>query len=359
MKGNVFFIVLTLVLLPCLFSSCQTLNQDRLVSTVLQEQIEEIRIVEMKVARIEAEDALSPLGLEEAVRRSTAISREIDVLLREEGLESGARAKLFALKGRCALLSDRKAEARQNYERAALSYRGEVHTVVLGSRLSVLQGDVEELRISGNEKGILVIEKAMVLYRGGSYRASAAKFDEAFLMLDGSYRLAYEKVRDAAWSMRDFSGRPEKNTSMRNVITVGQMLVIARDETSFLDGYSAYRKLSEAELYGRVSRAGLVSAGDGGSAPLSKDEAATRRASARFLWNLYTAGRKDLKFAYSNMFGGMESSPVADVPVDDADFDAVLGCIENEFMDLTDGENFEPERKMSGIEFSTAVKKLR
>ena len=54
-----------------------------------------------------------------------------------------------------------------------------------------------------------------------------------------------------------------------------------------------------------------------------------------------------------------EASPVADVPVDSPDFDAVLGCVENELMDLPDGEHFFPDKTVSGVEFKTWVSKIK
>ena len=62
---------------------------------------------------------------------------------------------------------------------------------------------------------------------------------------------------------------------------------------------------------------------------------------------------------FSVMFAGMKDSPVPDVELDSPDFDAVLGCIELEFMNLTDGINFEGEKKVSGIEFSESLKKMK
>jgi hypothetical protein len=55
----------------------------------------------------------------------------------------------------------------------------------------------------------------------------------------------------------------------------------------------------------------------------------------------------------------MKDSPVQDVEIDSPDFDAVLGCIELEFMNLTDGINFEGENSVSGIEFSESIKKIK
>lgn len=39
-----------------------------------------------------------------------------------------------------------------------------------------------------------------------------------------------------------------------------------------------------------------------------------------------------------------------DVPLDSADFDAVLGCVEHEIMDLPDGIRFLPDDRPAAIE---------
>jgi hypothetical protein len=79
------------------------------------------------------------------------------------------------------------------------------------------------------------------------------------------------------------------------------------------------------------------------------------------LWNLYN-GNKNAKqdiTKYSAMFAVMNDSPNPDVEIDSPDFDAVLGCIDLEFMNLTDGINFKGEKKVSGIEFSESIKKVK
>ena len=47
-----------------------------------------------------------------------------------------------------------------------------------------------------------------------------------------------------------------------------------------------------------------------------------------------------------------------DVLLDDEDFDAILGCVEFDIMELSDGINFNPDASVSGIEFDKALQKL-
>lgn len=94
---------------------------------------------------------------------------------------------------------------------------------------------------------------------------------------------------------------------------------------------------------------------------ISKNQKINRYMCARFLWNLYNGNKntKENLSNYSVMFAGQKESPIPDVPINSQDFDAVLGCIELEFMNLTDGINFEGEKSVSGIEFSESLKKVQ
>ena len=66
-----------------------------------------------------------------------------------------------------------------------------------------------------------------------------------------------------------------------------------------------------------------------------------------------------LKIRYSSNYGTSgKSSPIKDVHTSNEDFDAILGCIEYGFMNLTDGINFDPSAMVSGIEFNESLEKL-
>jgi hypothetical protein len=48
---------------------------------------------------------------------------------------------------------------------------------------------------------------------------------------------------------------------------------------------------------------------------------------------------------------------VSDLSVEDPDFDAVLGVVENEFMELPDGRSFEPDASVTKLQFINWDKK--
>ena len=52
-------------------------------------------------------------------------------------------------------------------------------------------------------------------------------------------------------------------------------------------------------------------------------------------------------------------SPVPDVAVEEPWFDAVLGVVEREIMDLPDGINFQPDGEVSGLEYLSILQRLQ
>jgi hypothetical protein len=86
---------------------------------------------------------------------------------------------------------------------------------------------------------------------------------------------------------------------------------------------------------------------------------AHRADAALFIWKLL-ASRKEspaLLSKYTQKYSGRPgaSSPVPDVPLGSPYFDAVLGCVEMEIMNLPDGKNFMPDDPVSGAMFYQAL----
>ena len=66
-----------------------------------------------------------------------------------------------------------------------------------------------------------------------------------------------------------------------------------------------------------------------------------------------------MRTKYSTAYSKLNAeSPVKDVLLSDEDFDAILGCVEFDIMELSDGINFNPHNSVSGIEFDKALQKL-
>ena len=60
---------------------------------------------------------------------------------------------------------------------------------------------------------------------------------------------------------------------------------------------------------------------------------------------------------YSRQFATM-GSPVPDVPITSPDFDAIIGCIEKEIMDLPNGIEFNPKASFNPLDLTKSLKKI-
>lgn len=369
MKKNIIDVLICCLIIVFCFS-CTSLQQDVMVSSVASENIEEFEEIESSVATLDASFCLGE-RISSQTKLADETEKQIDILLLESGLEKEAQSRLWALKGIIKFIEGKKIEANKCFEVSKNLYKGEVFTNVLGSRLGLINlNDDEKIKIA--DKKILLLEKAISNFKNKNYIESVANFDEAFISLPGYYQYAYSKVRNRAWELRKLNTETENsNTNLLQVseITVGQMLMIAQSNSNLLTNYNYGKILSENDLFKKIISDGLLNSATefmNGEVPSSKNkisrtEKLNRLICARFLWNLYN-GNKNTKAQlskYSVMFAGIDDSPVPDVEINSPDFDAVLGCIELEFMNLTDGINFEGEKSVSGIEFSESIKKVK
>ena len=98
---------------------------------------------------------------------------------------------------------------------------------------------------------------------------------------------------------------------------------------------------------------------DDSAAKITKDTVVTRILAARFLWNIFTDkyGINNIN-SYQKQFSEAGFSPVSDLELDSKDFDAVLGCIEKELMELPDGINFYPNQKINPMDFNSGLKRI-
>ena len=367
MKKNIFTILIYCLILVLTFS-CTSLQQDVMISSVNSEKNQVFEEIENAVATLDSSFCLGE-KISNQIKLADETEKQIDVLLLESGLSKEAQSRLWALKGILKFIEGKKVEANKCFEVSKNLYKGEVFTTILGSRLGLINlNDDEKIKIA--DKKILLLEKAISNFKNKNYVEAVANFDEAFISLPGYYQYAYSKVRNRAWELRKINSENENSNLLQiSEITVGQMLMIAQSNSNFLSNYNDGKILSENDLYKKILSSGLLNPANefmkdeniNSKNKISRTEKLNRLICARFLWNLYNgnkSAKQDLS-KYSVMFAGMNDSPVPDVEIDSPDFDAVLGCIELEFMNLTDGINFEGEKKVSGIEFSESLKKMK
>ncbi|QNL97642.1 M48 family metallopeptidase [Treponema sp. Marseille-Q4132] len=297
-----------------------------------------------------------------AAERAHIIS-EIQKRLAFPELEKRTASRLYALLGRAYFIGGNTNEARKCYDQAVRRYADDSEAIVLGHRLGIV--NLKEALSLRSGDGVLVLESALGAYKAGKYDEAAGLFDTAFLLLAPFYKSAYSPLREKAWRLKDAVSGDKALSKFLPLesLSLLQMIEITQVSTQLLDIYTGGKKYGGEKLFSVVRGTGLLKSVSGASddAQLRSSSEASRILCARFLWNLRTAaGKNPNPLRYSERYRSrMLASPIRDVPLDSSDFDAVLGCVENELMTLRDGVNFCPEGKVSGAEFNASLTKIR
>ncbi len=135
------------------------------------------------------------------------------------------------------------------------------------------------------------------------------------------------------------------------VLTLRFMVEKAFSETHLLVSLSALSKPTAEQVVPAVSAAGLLlSAGPPGTQAVRKDV-------AYFIWGIVSRAEHDPKLL-GKYRAKYAASPVPDVPIDAPWFDAALGVVERELMDLPDGVNFQPDGPVTGLQYLEILGKL-
>ena len=348
-------------------ASCMTLQKDVVASSAQQVEDAAVLSIEADFARLDARYAIEGVPAAHADECARLLAR-LQAALSDAGMQKPQQARLFALCGLVQLLDGRRLAARESYASSLAASPGDALSLILASRLGEsVSLEASAALVSGaGEKALLLLERALQGYAQANYKQSVALFDSAFIALEGFYRDAYKPVRDRAWELRSLSDTVSADGDLaallqKREITASEAAYIMQANTQLLYPYTAGKTYTEAELYRRLSGAGLFSAaGAGQGEPPPAKAVATRKLCARVLWNVYVAKKGAVATMYSSAYRGQSlPSPVADVAVSDADFDAVLGCVENELLSLVDGVHFEPDAAVSAVTFNDWLSKLK
>lgn len=360
MKGKLWSIILVGGVLVLMMASCASTPEDMMISTVAADEVQVVQEVAQQLAYLDGNHILGNTD----VVAATKLLELLQDNLKDPSLPAASRSQLLAFRGRVNLILGDKKAAKADYEEALSLSQNELQAEILGVRLGLIS-DIGNLVIGRHQQSYVLLEKALANYKQENYLEAVAQFDEAFISLDESYREAYGQLRENAWLLRGISTSDDqeyRELMKQDKITLTQMINLIQGQGDLLYKYTGAKKLEATQVLRQLKTQGLFysinSWTDVGQ--LSKDTILTRSLAARFLWNLYNDRRGTLGNApkYSHQFVG-GTSPILDVPLDSPDFDAILGSIEKEFMDLPDGMNFYPEQPMSGVDFSESIKKIR
>ena len=364
MKKIIFYKSLTALCFSFLFMnffSCATLKDDVQVSTEDSLEEDAMTLLEKRVCEL---DAQTFMGMPSDSSGANLTRLLEDAKAASSSVQKAQYAKLQALQGRIYLMEGKRKKAKECYTDSVNTYKGEVQGVILANRLSLVHSlDEEAAKLStSRDKALLTLEKALQAYGENQYAASLSLFDTAFISLPAFYKNAYKDIRAKAWEYRKITGSEKAGTDLlkKSTVTVGELLVIACEENEKLQSLLGGSTASQNTLYRKACALGFLSSvTEESSLPLENDFC-SKVLAARFFWNVhaYLTGMEN-SAPYTEKLSKRKASPFQDLPFGNADFDAVMGCVENEYLNLKDGIHFEPESSVSALLLSEAAKKLR
>src|SRR5574344_1864465 len=369
---SIFFIALFLAE----FSSCNSMQTDVMttvsdeeISTITSQYEKELVILDGRYfAQRDAGLALGDNALTQKQQTVEALKKQLKADTEEymsrlqnelatPRMSRPLQCRLLALLGRASIIDDKPVQAKKVYDQAAAIESQDVQVKILALRLE----DDYSVRLEKNETSFdastapLEIEQAISFYYMGQYAKSAAAFDAAFILLDDVYRSAYTRLRDTAWVLQTAVGTVTAD-STAEVLTADGMILLIQSETNLLLPITGGKTYKAKELAAKMVKANVLD--DDVSKKVGDRHVNLLRSDvARTLWKLYYTYRNAAaNIDYAAQFSGQQS-PIGDVKVTDICFNAVAGCIENEFMELPDGIHFFPAKTVSGPEFIKMLQK--
>jgi tetratricopeptide (TPR) repeat protein len=277
-------------------------------------------------------------------------------------------ARMRAFEGLLFKMAGRKREAEAAYMEARGLQKGDRYVLLLGSRLAKnveeSLSQIEGILTYDSKNAVLQLEKGKLLYQQKKYDQAIAVIDNAFVLFDNeglkNYRTVYNPLRAYVWDLNTVYGNSSDSTASYNMADLQQPLTLVSlvnltlENTNLLENHRSVNQKQKLPAFIKTLERGgyFSSAGDqqnagGSSSYILEAENITRKMCARFIWNAYVrkSGNAKMLTRYSEKYrkSGRAKSPVSDLSVEDPDFDAVLGVVENEFMELPDGRSFEPD----------------
>ncbi|MCR4954924.1 MAG: S-layer homology domain-containing protein [Treponema sp.] len=362
--------------LAVFFSSCaSTLQQDVFQSSDLNKELaDQIAIFEDRFIAI---DSTYLVKNKLDSDKTSELHKDIATQLEKSHLEPVISAHITAIDGILYTLEGKTKKAEECYTKAKSIQAGDTYVLLLSTKLQKNNDErlnkANEILSFDDDNAIILLEKGKLLYAQKKYDKAIAAIDEAFLIFDNqhrpSYRTAYREFRDSVWKLYS-SGMDYSDTGdLSSILTKESMVQLTASNTALLEEITAGAKLNAAGLLKKVNSANMFcSATDTNNAKNSADlinssKQITRKMCARYLWNLYvqSKGNPKLLTKYSTRYKKLANakSPVADIKLDDPDFDAILGTVENEIMSLPDGKNFKPNDPVSVLDFLNYLNALK
>lgn len=381
-KTSLMLIIITGVLFSIM--SCASLQQDIYTYTADNSYIyNSIEVYENRFIKIDvknqmekvvpAEDINSLLADIASYKSSTNMTEPLLI------------ARLRAFEGLLFKLTGRKRDAEIAYLEAKSLQKGDRYVQLLGCRLAKNTEEslsqIEGILKYDSKNSVLQLEKGKLLYQLRKYDQAISVIDNAFVLFDSEglhdYRTVYNPLRSYIWDLHSVYGtdsdvKADHNLSnLQEELKLDSLVNLTIENTRLLENIQNsgqnQNKKKLANLITSLENGGYFSSSvDPQNTQVSSKyilnaDKITRKMCARFIWNAYIRHSGNLKnlSRYSEKYkkSGRTKSPVTDVSVEDPDFDAVLGVVESEFMELPDGRNFEPDKAVTKLQFINWVKK--
>lgn len=338
----------------CLLAAgCQTVQKDLTVERLPEDSFHSLEAYEEELVALEAEPSREALA---SLRSRLAQAENQSVM------ERSWTARLAALSGRAALLAGDRAAAERELKVARSLHSGDEVACVLASRLeknpdkSLALLDAAIDTADGQTR--IQAERGHILLALSRYADALAAFDASLPLLPDAYGKAFGAERNKALAL--LGTRTSAPTSALYLtdrpLTLQGMAVLTQAESPLVDFLTGGKTWAAGVLFERLRSAGYYA-----DATLSPAATVRRGDAAYFLWRLVANKKNDktLLRKYSDRYGSRPyaSSPVPDVSLASPWFDAVLGCVEREIMELPDGRLFHPDDTVSGLEFYGWLKK--
>jgi len=364
------FVVLSVIAAFLSLFSCASLQEDVMVTSAVENSIVketgtyEDSFLSFDSARLTG----GVVSMKEMDRVATEIESKITA-----HTEPAVEARFRAIEGLLCLMQNKTKKARELYDAAKNAQAGDVYVLLLNSRLQRTSAEamaaIEEYLLFDTTNPLFLLEKGILLYKESFFGEAVANFDSAFLLFDQEnkpeYRDAYSSIRDTAWKYHS-TGADKVTVDTTGFLTCERMVALTMENTDLLEDFVLDSNISASALVKKLEKSGFFTAvGDTdpdsfSSKELTGSSEITRTQCARFLWNVYIHGKGNAKLRnmYSARFSRTKDqlSPVEDVQLTSIDFDACIGVVEKEIINLTDGRLFEGDKIVSEIDFLEFVK---
>lgn len=352
-----------------LFTSCTTLQEDIYYSS------SEIDFAYQSVE--EYENLYVEIDSDKITRNNISAAQINSLILKINNAakaahqEPAVKARLSSLEGLLYLMAGKKTNAQECFKIAKAAQPADQYCQILGIKLErdneTQLKKLDELLQIEEDNALANLEKSKILFALNNTSEAVAAMDKALLQFTNPYYVEkYTELKELMWTTYENSSSVDiKNRP----VTPVRAVEITMSNSPLLNFFTAGMKIKTTALIKNLEKQGFFSAATDSnnqkktSKTFLNASELNRQMVSRFLWNLYIAniGNPDYKTQYSKIFVENQQleSPLPDVSIQNKDFDAVLGCVEHEIMDLKDGIHFDPFSTVSEAEFANYIGRIK